>query len=79
MKVGAHPMVVAVALGFLGPSALAEDEDDVMDGLDLLDLPDGANEPAASCATDGVVMRGADVADPLDVAAVRDAWTSLIR
>ena len=76
MKVGAHPMVVAVALGFLGPSALAEDEDDAIEGLDQTD---GADEPAASCATDGVVMRGADAADPLDVAAVRDAWTSLIR
>ena len=76
MKVGAHPMVVAVALGFLGPSALAEDEDDVMDGLDQLDA---AEEPPAACATDGVVMPGTDVADPLDVAAVRDAWTSLIR
>lgn len=76
MKVGAHPMVVAVALGFLGPSALAEDEDDIVDGLDWLDA---ADEPAGSCATDGVVMTGSEAVDPLDVAAVRDAWTSLIR
>lgn len=76
MKVGAHPMVVAVALGFLGPSALAEDEDDMVDGLDLMD---SFGEAPGSCATDGVVMTGSDAADPLDVAAVRDAWTSLIR
>ena len=28
MKVAAHPMVVAVALGLLGPEALDEDSDD---------------------------------------------------
>jgi hypothetical protein len=32
MKIGAHPLVVAVALGLLGPSALAEDSDDEIVG-----------------------------------------------
>lgn len=77
MKIGAHPMVVAVALGFLGPSALAEDDDDAVgEGLDLCDT---CGDVRGSCATDGVVADACDVADPLDVAAVRDAWTSLIR
>lgn len=76
MKVGAHPMVVAVALGFLGPSALAEDDDDMQgDGLDLCDT---CGDVPGSCATDGVVADTCSALDPLDVAAVSDAWASLI-
>ena len=33
MKVTAHPIVVAAALGLLGPAALAEDENDVSTGV----------------------------------------------
>lgn len=33
MKIEAHPLVVAAALGFLGPAALAEDEDDTPTGF----------------------------------------------
>lgn len=29
MKIGAHPLVVAVALGLLAPGALADEEEDV--------------------------------------------------
>jgi hypothetical protein len=32
MKVSAHPVLVAVALGLLGPNALAEDAEEVVEG-----------------------------------------------
>lgn len=36
MKIGAHPLIVAAALGLLGPAALAEDDapsDDALEGI----------------------------------------------
>lgn len=56
MKVGAHPLVVAVALGLLNPMALAEE---VARGR-------ARGEPRAPCAGCPALPDDADDADALD-------------
>lgn len=70
MKVGAHPLVVAAALGLLGPLALAED--DARRG-------DAAGTPRVPCAgcTCGAVDQAAE--DCADEALLAEAFEALSR
>lgn len=63
MKVGAHPLLVAVALGLLGPNALAAEPEE----MDARSGPcEGCDCGAGSCA--------ADLMDPIAVDPA-DAWS----
>jgi hypothetical protein len=66
MKLDAHPLVVAVALGLLGPSALASEEDE--------------ESPAAACcpppADDGAF---GDEPDTEEIARVEREWATVGR
>lgn len=59
MKVGAHPMLVAAALGLLGPAALEESED--------------RRQPCVGC--DCGLQAACTSADSLDQAELTDAVT----
>lgn len=68
MKISAHPLVVAAALGLLGPAALTDDDalDDALDGLAGTWSLDDEAEPEGPCPAER-----ADCADgPLDPALV---------
>lgn len=71
MKVGAHPLVVAVALGFLGPQALAEDTRRGERTCAVDDEP--APAPCAGCDC------GAADLDAADDALIADAFEALTR
>lgn len=73
MKIGAHPLVVAVALGFLNPAALASEPSE-RDAEARCD--DDLKGPCEGCTCDAAV---ADEVDPLDVGAMEDAWMSMAR
>jgi len=64
MKVGAHPLLVAVALGLLGPNALAaeSDRESERDGDRLSGPCAGCDCNAGSCADD---LADADPVDAL--------------
>lgn len=86
MNVGAHPLVVAVALGLLGPQALAEEERETRvapstDGPSCTVC--GAPQACASslegdaCEDDGfTTVRVEPPSDALDVA-VEQVWDAL--
>jgi hypothetical protein len=77
MKVAAHPLVVAVALGLLGPNALAEDDDSRRSASRA-----ARPAPCDGCtcgALDGDLVAGDcdDASDPMD-AAVEAVWRKLV-
>lgn len=78
MKVGAHPLVVAVALGLLGPHALAED-DRSEGGREGASCTDDRLEGAGACSDCDCGRAAPVAADPLDVQAVASAWDALAR
>jgi hypothetical protein len=79
MKVGAHPMVVAVALGLLGPNALAEtDRESEAEREPGCEADELASRPAERCG-EVCACFDREGADPLDVAAVEAAWTGMVR
>lgn len=69
MKVSAHPLMVAVALGLLGPGALASDRSEGSDD------PEPQLRPQASPAASDLDL--ADVAQALDDSSVPD-WGRLV-
>lgn len=71
MKVGAHPLVVAVALGLLGPAALAEESEEELEAAARCDTCDG------SCAAACAPAAPAPVADPLSVQ-VAEVWDAMV-
>ena len=61
VKVGAHPMLVAVAMGLLGPGALVEDEESA-DSLFSIEAPSDPIEPDP------------EPTSPEDFARIEDLW-----
>lgn len=74
MKVGAHPLLVAVALGLLGPNALAAESDRNLDGEDERSGPcEGCDCGAGPCAAEEMDPVAVDPNDAWSVGFVPDA------
>jgi hypothetical protein len=71
MKLGAHPLIVAAALGLLGPLALAEDEEEPCERR--------PRTPCKGCTCDRAAP-GVEPLAPAEVEAWVDAaWEALLR
>lgn len=60
MRLDAHPLVLAVALGLLGPAALSDEEDAPLHELRPAGTPDGRCAEALDTCLDGGVGLEAD-------------------
>jgi hypothetical protein len=75
MKIEVHPLVVAAALGFLGPAALTEEEDGVGMGGVWSRISQDRHGPQA--AADGVVLGSQLEVTPIEDRLILDDGESL--
>lgn len=72
MNVGAHPLIVAVAMGLLGPLALAEE--------DRSECEAPRPVPCPGCTCERAEVAPSEASEPvLGAAEVESAWAALLR